>query len=165
MTNREFFLQRRSTEAVLFERIFHAVPQEKVDWRPEPKARSARALLGHLIGHEQDLLELCQSGEIHHRNQVPFDDVHHAIRLFREAYEGAQASLGAMADEPWDENLTRFLVNGSVVYEAARRDLGWMLLFDSIHHRGQLSTYLRPMGSRVPWLYGPSADDTGVSSS
>jgi uncharacterized damage-inducible protein DinB len=42
--------------------------------------------------------------------------------------------------------------------EARRRDLGWMLLLDAIHHRGQLSTYLRPMGGTVPSIYGPSAD-------
>ena len=35
----------------------------------------------------------------------------------------------------------------------------WGFLFDIIHHRGQLSTYLRPMGSTVPQIYGPSADE------
>jgi uncharacterized damage-inducible protein DinB len=35
----------------------------------------------------------------------------------------------------------------------------WMVHFDSIHHRGQLTTYLRPMGSKVPAIYGPSADE------
>ena len=33
-----------------------------------------------------------------------------------------------------------------------------MLFFDAIHHRGQLSAYLRPMGGKVPSIYGPSAD-------
>ena len=35
----------------------------------------------------------------------------------------------------------------------------WEFLFDAVHHRGQLSTYLRPMGSTVPSIYGPSADE------
>jgi uncharacterized damage-inducible protein DinB len=34
----------------------------------------------------------------------------------------------------------------------------WDFFFDAIHHRGQLSTYLRPMGGTVPSIYGPSAD-------
>jgi uncharacterized damage-inducible protein DinB len=38
-------------------------------------------------------------------------------------------------------------------------DNAWFTLFDLIHHRGQLSTYLRPMGSTVPQIYGPSADE------
>jgi uncharacterized damage-inducible protein DinB len=37
----------------------------------------------------------------------------------------------------------------------------WGFLFDAVHHRGQLSTYLRPMGGKVPSIYGPSADDSG----
>ena len=37
----------------------------------------------------------------------------------------------------------------------------WGFLFDLIHHRGQLTTYLRPMGGKVPSIYGPSADDSG----
>jgi uncharacterized damage-inducible protein DinB len=45
---------------------------------------------------------------------------------------------------------------------APRRDLAWMLLLDAVHHRGQLSTYLRPMGGTVPSIYGPSADTMTV---
>ena len=38
----------------------------------------------------------------------------------------------------------------------------WGFLFDAIHHRGQLSSYLRPMGAKVPSIYGPSGDDPGM---
>jgi len=38
-------------------------------------------------------------------------------------------------------------------------EFGWGFLFDQIHRRGQLSTYLRPMGSTVPQIYGPSAGE------
>lgn len=38
-------------------------------------------------------------------------------------------------------------------------DYGWEFLFDQIHHRGQISTYLRPMGAKVPAIIGPSADE------
>src|SRR5689334_7291005 len=34
----------------------------------------------------------------------------------------------------------------------------WIALFDAVHHRGQLSAYIRPMGGKVPSIYGPSAD-------
>jgi uncharacterized damage-inducible protein DinB len=160
VTNREFFLQRCSAEGVLFERIFEAVPADKLEWRPEPKSRSAGDLMGHLIGHEQDLVELLESGEIHHRIRVPFRDVKHAVELYRQAHRAAEAKLRGLTDAVWEET-GKFLVQGNVAAEGPRRDLGWMLLFDSIHHRGQLSTYLRPMGSKVPSMYGPSADDAG----
>ncbi len=68
-----------------------------------------------------------------------------------------------MDDATW-EAPGRFLLDGRVVYEYPRRDLAWMLLFDGLHHRGQLSTYLRPMGGKVPSIYGPSGDSIPSSS-
>ena len=38
-------------------------------------------------------------------------------------------------------------------------EMAWGFLLDQIDHRGQLSTYLRPMGAKVPAIYGPSADE------
>jgi uncharacterized damage-inducible protein DinB len=35
----------------------------------------------------------------------------------------------------------------------------WLMLMDSIHHRGQLSVYIRPAGGKVPSIYGPSGDE------
>jgi len=159
MTNREFFLQRRLVEQQLFEHVFQAVPADKLDWRPEPKARSVRELMGHLIGHEQDLVELLERGEINHRMQVTFTDVNHGIELFRQANETAKAKLESLDDAAWEQKSGKFLIDGNTVYEIPCRDLGWVLWFDSIHHRGQLTTYLRPMGSKVPSIYGPSADN------
>jgi uncharacterized damage-inducible protein DinB len=49
-----------------------------------------------------------------------------------------------------------------VVWETSLGDMLFGILFDAIHHRGQLSTYLRPMGAKVPSIYGPSADDPGM---
>ena len=84
MTNREFFLQCRSTDVPLFVGVFKAVPEGRLDWRPEPKARTARELLDHIIGHEQDVVELLGSGEIHHRMQVAFDGVTQAVELYEQ---------------------------------------------------------------------------------
>ena len=162
MTNREFFLQCRSTDIPLFVRVFNAVPADKLDWRPEPKARTARELIGHLIGHEQDVVELLGSGEIHHRMQVAFDDVAQAVELYEQAGREVGTALTAMTDAAWDDVPAKFLNEGTVIMEMSRRDLGWLMWFDCIHHRGQLSTYLRPMGSKVPGIYGPSADDQGT---
>ena len=52
-----------------------------------------------------------------------------------------------------------FLFNGQQVMNESGYDNAWGFLFDIVHHRGQISTYLRPMGSTVPQIYGPSADE------
>jgi uncharacterized damage-inducible protein DinB len=62
----------------------------------------------------------------------------------------------------WTQKLTQFVMDGRVLFEVPLGEMFWLGLFDAIHHRGQLSVYLRPMGGRVPSIYGPSADDPGT---
>ncbi len=46
-----------------------------------------------------------------------------------------------------------------MLMDALDSPMAWSFLFDIVHHRGQMTTYLRPMGSTVPRIYGPSADE------
>ena len=157
MTNREFFLQHCSAEFPRFAAVLKATPADQLDYRPHPRSRSARELIGHLIGHEQDLVELLESGMINHRMQVPFSDLGEAIDIYGRAHETVKPRLATLDEAAW-ESPAKFMVGTHVVMEAPRRDLAWMLLLDAVHHRGQLSTYWRPMGGTVPAIYGPSAD-------
>jgi uncharacterized damage-inducible protein DinB len=157
MSNREFLTNLLREEKDRFLCVMDAVPSDRLDWRPETKSRTSGELLGHLIGHEQDLIELVETGKINHRMQVPFDDHAHALSLFRAAREQLVEKLAALDDASWASD-GEFLVDGKVIYTLPRMKLGWLLFLDAVHHRGQLSTYLRPMGSKCPSIYGPSAD-------
>ena len=59
----------------------------------------------------------------------------------------------ALPADRWDGTLD------FVGTQRAAAAMAWSFLFDIVHHRGQISTYLRPMGSTVPQIYGPSADE------
>ena len=61
-----------------------------------------------------------------------------------------------MDEAGWNKT-GQFIVGGHVVMEQPVGNFLWMFLLDAIHHRGQLSTYIRPMGGKVPSIYGPSA--------
>lgn len=160
MTNRDFFTQRAKSEHAGFLRVFQAVPAAQLAWRPHPKSRSAEELLSHLIGHEAALAELAVTGMINYCDAA-FESLAEAHELFRSAHAKLLSALSGADDQAWERGKGQFIINGSVAYEAPPNDLAWMLFFDSIHHRGQLSTYLRPMGAKVPSIYGPSADDPG----
>jgi uncharacterized damage-inducible protein DinB len=58
----------------------------------------------------------------------------------------------------WDKN-GQLVSGGKVVLEQPIGGFLWLILFDAIHHRGQLTTYIRPMGGKVPSIYGPSGDE------
>jgi uncharacterized damage-inducible protein DinB len=68
----------------------------------------------------------------------------------------------AKLDDAAQERNAQFLYKGTVVMERPTVEFLWDFMFDAIHHRGQLSAYLRPMGGKVPSIYGPSADDPGM---
>ena len=157
MTNREFFTQLCTHEYPRFVGVLEAMPKDKLDYRPHPKSRSAYQLVAHLIGHELDLVELFETGSINHRIEVPFQSMEEALDMYKNARTAAEARLTALKDSDW-ETSGKFLVNGNTIMEMPRHGLAWMLMLDAIHHRGQLSTYLRPMGGKVPAIYGPSGD-------
>lgn len=157
MSNRQFLAQLLADEKSRFERVVAAIPADQLDWKPEPKARTARQLVSHLIGHEQDLVELATTGACNHRIEVPFGDLGDGLASYGASRDAAVAAVRAASDAAW-EGPGKFLVNGNLVYELPVATLAWILFLDAVHHRGQLSTYLRPCGGSVPSIYGPSAD-------
>jgi uncharacterized damage-inducible protein DinB len=80
------------------------------------------------------------------------------IALFEQWSNELTERVAAMEEEEWNRT-AQFYFNGKVVSEQPVGTFLWFILFDAIHHRGQLTTYLRPMGSKVPAIYGPSADE------
>jgi uncharacterized damage-inducible protein DinB len=63
-------------------------------------------------------------------------------------------------DRAWEKK-GKFFFGTPTPWEDTIQNFVWGFLHDAIHHRGQLTAYLRPMGSKVPSIYGPSADDSG----
>jgi hypothetical protein len=85
-SNQEFFRQTLHGEFERFRSVIAALPADRLEYRHEARSRSAAELVSHLIGHIQDLDELVESGVIHHRNQVPFEDLTEAVALFEASY-------------------------------------------------------------------------------
>jgi uncharacterized damage-inducible protein DinB len=158
MSSYTFFRGLVAQERGLFTRVVGAVIEDGLEYRPDPKSRCSRDLIEHLLGHNLDLVELFEEGAIHHRNQVPFDSLDGVVQQYDDSFAQALSALDAMDEALWLAPAT-FYVGDQVVAEGNRESLAWMMLLDAIHHRGQLSTYLRPMGSKVPSIYGPSADE------
>ena len=84
-----------------------------------------------------------------------------SIAAFEKNAEELERRIAKLDDAAWDGK-AQFAVDGNVAWETGLGDMLFGFLFDAIHHRGQLSSYLRPMGAKVPSIYGPSADDPGM---
>ena len=162
MSKSEAFLQIWEMEAATTLRVLNAIPEKNTTYKPDPKARTGLELAGFVAGHAPILAMLAETGEVKGGPMPAPKTIKEAIAAFPSALPRAQKAIRAMDDKTWDEKVGHLYgPDGKVFMSAPVGALVWSTLFDLIHHRGQLSTYLRPMGGKVPSIYGPSADDPG----
>ncbi len=159
-TYREYFRECFDAERPKFVRVLKAVPADKPDYRPHPRSTSAGDLVWLLASELRDACELVEHGEVNFVLR-PTPPIAEAVETYERNAADLEKCLGTVDDERW-EKTARFLVDGKAVWEAPLGSMLFGFLFDAIHHRGQLSSYLRPMGAKVPSIYGPSADDPGM---
>jgi uncharacterized damage-inducible protein DinB len=157
---REYYGECFEAEKPKFLRVMQAVPPGQAAYRPHERSTSAGDLVWLLASELADACELLDRGEVSYVPR-PTPTVPDAIAAYEKNAAELEARLKKVDDAAWDRK-ARFLVDGNVVWEAALGDMLFGFLFDAIHHRGQLSSYLRPMGAKVPSIYGPSADDPGT---
>jgi uncharacterized damage-inducible protein DinB len=160
MTNIEFCIARRKAELPAFVRVLKALPQGRLDYQPDPKARTAAQLAWMLVSEEAALVSLLETGTIDWKDTTPPTHVEEMVAAFERDSAVVNAKLEKLDEAGWVKP-GKFMVGGAAVWEDAVGQMVWGFLFDAIHHRGQLSTYLRPMGGKVPSIYGPTADDPG----
>jgi uncharacterized damage-inducible protein DinB len=160
MSNVAFCLTRRQKERPAFVKVLKAVLQEGLTFRPEPRARTAGELAWLIATEEAAVVELLDTGVIDWKEEAPPATIQQIVDFYEKHAQEVDVRLGRLDDAGWLKP-GKFMVGGTAVWEDTVGELVWGHLLDAIHHRGQLSTYLRPMGSKVPSIYGPSGDDTG----
>jgi uncharacterized damage-inducible protein DinB len=138
------------------ERVIGAIPPDQADYRPDDIVKSAIDLAWHIVTAENRFVESVLAGGFD-LSPIPRpdtirtgDDVN---RWYADRFEKNLARLGGLTGE----QLTKIVdFRGRFQFPAViYLQLG---LSHSIHHRGQLSMYLRPMGAKVPSIYGESYD-------
>jgi uncharacterized damage-inducible protein DinB len=159
-TTLEYCRKVRSQELSRFVKVLKALPEGKLDYRPDPKARTAGELAWLLAAEEAALLRLLDTGVVEWKDEPPPAGVQEIVAAFEKNATAVNERLARLDEAGWEKK-GRFLMGEAPAWEDAIGEFVWGFLFDAIHHRGQLSTYLRPMGGKVPSIYGPSADDPG----
>ena len=160
MSTLAFCIARRKAEQPAFVRVLKAVPDGRLDYRPDPRSRTAGELAWLLAMEEAALVTLLDTGTIEWKEGKPPVSVAEIVAAFERDAAAVDERLARLDEAGWEKK-ARFLLAGAPPWEDAIGEFVWGFLFDAIHHRGQLSTYLRPMGGKVPQIYGPSADDPG----
>lgn len=160
MTDRELFAERLKSEVPGFTRVIKALPQDKADYRPHPKSRSAAELAWFFPATLGTAVKLVDDRKVEWSDPKPAGGFAAAVTALQQSQVQLSQRLAKLDSKAWARK-AQFLMGGEVVWEAPLGQMLWGILFDAIHHRGQLSVYIRPMGGKVPSIYGPSADDPG----
>ena len=137
-------------------KVIRAVPDDKKNYKPDPKSMSAHELAWHLAGSEIFFLDGILNGKYEMSGEQPAPPP--TIGAILEWYEGAHKDRIAKLQSLPADKLVQPVPFFGVMELPAVAFLNLMNLHTS-HHRGQLSTYLRPMGAKVPGIYGGSADE------
>jgi uncharacterized damage-inducible protein DinB len=156
----EYCRKLRKVEVPKFVKVLRAMPQDRLDYRPDPRSRTAAELAWVLAGEEAALVTLLDSGVVDWKDEPPPPRVDDIAAAYEKSAAAVDERLERLDEAAWEKK-GRFMVGGATAWEDTMGEFVWGFLLDCIHHRGQLSTYLRPMGGKVPAIYGPSADDTG----
>ena len=157
---REFFADSFKAEKPKFVRVLQAVPNDRKGYRPHEKCSTAGDIVWLVASEWGDACEIVDHGKVNFVVKPAPAKVEDAVAAFEKNAGELEKRLAKLDDAAWEKN-AQFLMDGKVVWEAPVGDMLYGFLFDAIHHRGQLSSYLRPMGAKVPSIYGPSADENG----
>lgn len=155
MTNKEFFIATFKEEIPKFRVAIDALPEDKHTHKVHEKSREAGNLAAQLALQWKAISGILTAGaptfNPHEMEKQTKADM---LARFDQGTEQLLKDLEVISEEDW--------TNGDAAMGEMWKDkkfhMAWGFLFDAIHHRGQLSTYLRAMGAVVPSIYGPTAD-------
>jgi uncharacterized damage-inducible protein DinB len=143
--------EHRMTKAVL-----EAVPADKPDYRPDPNAKTAMELARHIAAAENRFLETTINGEFNASTGAIPENVKTPAEIARWYADRFEKNCDALNKLNGEQLLK--MVDFRGMFQRPAVAFVQIGLNHSIHHRGQLSTYLRPMGGKVPAIYGESYD-------
>lgn len=136
--------------------VIAAIPLDKGDYAPDPISKSALELAWHIVATEMRFLEAIAAGAFDFTPRPRPEAVknsQHLIAWYDSNFEPHCQTLVALPGE----QLTRTVDFRGMFQLPAISYMGFVL-HHTVHHRGQLSMYLRPMGAKVPSIYGESYD-------
>lgn len=152
----EFDYEMKSTRKLL-----ERVPSDRLDWKPHPKSKSLRELATHVaelprwgMRFEKDSFQVGSEAAPKMSSAPEF------LARFDENVAGSRAALARQTEDQLEADFRVLKPNGDTFFHGPRKTLmRSALLSHLIHHRGQLTVYLRLCDVPLPSIYGPTADE------
>jgi uncharacterized damage-inducible protein DinB len=152
----DFMLPTLKQETAITAKVIAATPNANLDYRPSERCMAADELVWHIASSDVMFLEGILSGEFGKGPEKPDNAVTPA--QISAWYAGRMSDAIEKLSAYTPEEAARILD----FYGFLKTPAAGIISFavgHGIHHRGQLSSYIRPMGGKVPAIYGASADE------
>jgi len=148
------YIQGLEAEYPATTKVLAAVPEAKKSYRPDEHARTAAELAAHIASSDIWFLNGVIKGDFTPQPDKTFGSIAEIVKYYEREFPAAIAKIKTLPGE----KLAKVLPFFGIFNLPTAAYLGFANSH-SIHHRAQLSTYLRPMGAKVPSIYGGSYDE------
>jgi uncharacterized damage-inducible protein DinB len=140
-------------------KLMRAYPSGKDDFKPHERSTPA-SRLAHTFSMHNGIAIKAITGELTMPPEFPPAPATYAeaVANYERGTRELLVALEGMPESRLSETVD-FFTGPRQMTPVPVGDILWLVLMDSIHHRGQLSVYVRMAGGRVPSIYGPSADE------
>lgn len=152
MDEKSLFTKFWTNESKTTRKVLARIP-EGSDYRPDLKSRTAHEIAWQIVCEEKMIIEAVENGTAEWAPPPTPATMKEVVEIYDRQSEEISKRWKSLPADRWDGKLAFF------GQERPASPMAWSFLFDIVHHRGQISTYLRPMGSTVPQIYGPSGDE------
>jgi uncharacterized damage-inducible protein DinB len=152
MDEKSLFTNFWANESKTTRNVFARIPDGS-DYRPDAKSRTAQQIAWQIVCEEKMIIDALESGTVEWAPAPMPASMKDVLHAYEQQSAAMVARWAALPAARWDGELEFF---GK---KRPASPMAWSFLFDIVHHRGQITTYLRPMGSTVPQIYGPSGDE------
>ena len=152
MDDRALFIKFWENESTTTRKVIARIPEGSA-YRPDPKSRTASEIAWQIACEEKMLIEALETGKAAWEPAPAPATTKELLDIYERQSADIVGRLKSLPAQRWDGTLEFF---GG---QRPASPMAWSFLFDIVHHRGQITTYLRAMGSTVPQIYGPSADE------
>jgi uncharacterized damage-inducible protein DinB len=162
MALNEAFIQELKQESASTQKVFERIPDKKLSWKPHEKSMSFGQLANHISQLTSWIIAVIGTENMDFANSerpIPAETQAELLENYKIYTEKALSALENASDETLLANWK--LSHGEhVIFNMPRiKVLRSIIMNHFIHHRGQLTVYLRMNDLPVPGIYGPSADE------
>ncbi len=169
MTNKEFFINSWQRDHAATAKAFRSLPNDmsKLNLTHHPKFRSPWEIVNHIGPHAKEVAQAISEGRMDLVNEGKFDlNAPHIYKSPEDAAKDVEMNSARVIelakkvdDNTWMTKQIPVYWGAMKIMEMPLTQVCWMMFNDTIHHRGQLTSYYRMLGVAQPSVMGPTFEE------